>query len=323
MSFFGSRNEELIYLNNEARSYAEKLGLVYTWIPMQPFDKELAIKAMKEADAAIIDVDPFDESIFREIAATTKLLVRFGVGYDAVDMQAASRHRIAVARTPGANRSGVAELALTLALTVKRKVVNHQLKLNEGKWQKYMGSELSGSTVGIVGFGAVGQKLAEYVAGFDCRLLAYDPYPDKKQAETLNVEFTSLELLFESSDVISLHLPYNRTTDKVVDQGMIGRMKKSAVIVNTSRGGVVDEEALFDALKNRRIGGAGLDVFTIEPINPDHPMIGLDNVVLTPHIASFTHESLWSTYKMALDTAADFFNGKTCSNIINKDFMDE
>jgi D-3-phosphoglycerate dehydrogenase len=323
VSFFGSQNEEIVRLNDEARSYAENLGLAYTWVPMQPFDKELAIKEMKTADAAIIDVDPFDESIFREIAARTKLLIRFGVGYDAVDLEAASRHGIAVARTPGANSSGVAELALTLALAVKRRVVNHQIMLVEGKWQKHMGSELSGAIVGIVGFGAVGQKLAKYLAGFDCRLLAYDPYPDEQQAETLNVQFTSLEALFESSDLISLHLPYNRTTDKIVNRGMIGRMKNSAVIVNTSRGGVVDEEALFDALNNKRIGGAGLDVFTVEPIGPDHPIVGLDNVVLTPHIASFTHESLWGTYKMALDTAADFFNGKTCSNIINKDFIDE
>ena len=320
VSLFGSENAENMQLNEEARSYAENLGLAYSWVPLQPFDKELAIKALKTADAGIIDVDPFGESIFREIASRTKLLVRFGVGYDAVDLKAASRHGIAVAITPGANSSGVAELALTLALAVKRRVVNHHGFLNQGVWQKQMGSELSGATVGIVGFGAVGRTLAKYLAGFDCTLLAHDPHPDEQQAKALNVQFTSLEVLFESSDFISLHLPHNRSTDKIINREMIGRMKDSAVIVNTSRGGVVDDQALFDALEGRRIAGAGLDVFTAEPIAPDHPLVGLDNVVLTPHIASYTHKSLWGIYKMALDTAADFFDGKPCPNILNRDF---
>jgi D-3-phosphoglycerate dehydrogenase / 2-oxoglutarate reductase len=320
VSLVGSRNSDFVPLNERASLYAATIGLEYIWLPMQPLDWKVAIEALRDADAAIIDMEPYNESVFREIGSKARILVRFGVGYDAVDLEAATRHGIAIARTTGANASGVAEMALTLILALKRHLLAHHASLGEGRWRKQMGAEISGSTVGIVGFGEVGRKLARNLAGFECTILAHDPYPDRQAAERLGVQLTTLEALFESSDAISLHLAYNTSTHHIVNTELISRMKPTAVIVNTSRGGVIDDQALYDALKSGRIAGAGLDVYAAEPATLENPLLGLENVIHTPHVASFTHRSFWCTYEMALRTIADFFAGKPCGNILNKDY---
>lgn len=251
-----------------------------------------------------------------------KLLVRFGVGYDKVDLKAASANGIAIARTTGANTTAVAEMALTMMLSARRRINTYQARAKAGEWVKDIGNEIIGGTVGIIGYGCIGQRLARLLGGFECRILAYDPFPKKEIMEADGVELVTLEELFRQSDAISIHVPYTEQTHHMVNKETLAMMKPTAVIVNTARGNIIDEDALYEALKTGRIGGAGLDVFAKEPLPVDCPLLTLENAIITPHVSSQTVESLWNIYKMAIDISADFFAGKDSTHILNRDYAD-
>lgn len=162
VSFFGEQTEVFCDLNRRTEEYAKSLGLEYRWVPQSPFSEEEVIKELQNADAGIIDIEPYGESIFSQVKDSTKLLVRFGVGYDKVDLKAASANGMAVARTTGANTTAVAEMALTMLLSARRKINTYQARAKAGEWVKDIGNELIGSTVGIIGYGSIGQRLAKY-----------------------------------------------------------------------------------------------------------------------------------------------------------------
>lgn len=319
VSFFGKENDAFVLLNQRAKEYALKKNLDYEWVVQDPFDEASVIQSLQNADAGIIDVEPYGESIFSQIDQRTRILVRFGVGYDKVDLQAASVHDIAIARTTGANTNAVAEMALTLMLTAKRMIRENDTFVREDRWEKVVVHEIIGSTVGIVGFGAIGKRLARLLKGFDCSILVYDPYPDTDAMEEIGAKLVSLEELFKRSDAISIHVPLCSETQNLIGQRLLESMKPSAVIVNTSRGGIVDEEALCKVLNNKTIAGAGFDVFAKEPLPADSPLRTVGNLVLTPHVSSQTYESLWNIYKMAIDIIADYFEGKGSRHILNAD----
>lgn len=320
VSFFGDRSDIFEKLNAQAKEYALELGLHYEWVPQNPFNMEEVIRCLKTADAGIIDIQPYDEEVFRQIDSSTRILVRFGVGYDKVDLSAASRHGIAVARTTGANTLGVAEMALTLLLAARRELKSAQQQVDTGNWSKNVVSETVGATVGIMGFGAIGRALTELLSGFGCRVLAYDPYPNLELAKAMNVTMVSLEKLFRESDAISIHVPYGPSTHHMVDKQLLSLMKPTAVLVNTARGGIVDEDGLYEVLAARSIRGAAFDVFEQEPLPVSSPLIGLDNMILSSHLSSQTEESLWRIYKLAIDITADFFAGKGSVHILNPDY---
>lgn len=322
VSFFGDRSEIFEELNCKAEEYARSLGLEYRWAPQLPFSEESVIKELQEADAGIIDIEPYGESIFSQIKDKAKLLVRFGVGYDKVDLKAASANGIAVARTTGANTTAVAEMALTMMLSCRRRINKYQARAKAGEWVKDIGNEIIGSTVGIIGYGCIGQRLARLLKGFDCKILAYDPFPKKEVMEADGVELAALEELFRQSDAISIHVPYTGQTHHMVNKETLALMKPTAVIVNTSRGNIIDEDALYEALRSGQIRGAGVDVFAKEPLPVDCPLLTLENAVITPHVSSQTVESLWNIYKMAIDISADFFAGKGSPHILNQDYAD-
>jgi D-3-phosphoglycerate dehydrogenase len=321
VSFFGDRSEIFNELNNKAKQYAAAREIDYSWLPQVPYLREDVIESLRQADAGIIDVEPYAEEIFKEIYNRTRLLVRFGVGYDKVDLAAASRYGIAIARTTGANTLGVAEMALTLILATRRKLKINQRCIDSGSWVKNVANETVQSTVGIVGFGNIGQALAGLLKGFNCKLIAYDPFVNPNRLEAQGVTAVTLKELFAVSDVISLHLPYSQETHHLVDSQILSLMKPSAVIVNTARGKIIDEQALYEALVNKKIGGAGLDVFEQEPLPLNSPLLKLDNITLTPHVSSQTVESLWRIYQMAIDIATDFFGGKGSPHILNPDYL--
>ena len=320
VSFFGESSVIFNNLNDKACEYAAERDIEYQWAPQVPYDQRNVINLLREADAGIIDIEPYGEDVFKEIYNRTRLLVRFGVGYDKVDLKSASRYGIAVARTTGANTLGVAEMALSLILAARRRIKVNQKCVDTGKWVKNVANETIQSTVGILGFGSIGPALADLLRGFDCRIVAYDPFPKKELMREKGVELVELEELFEISDVVSLHLPYNTETHHLVNLPMLSRMKSSAVIVNTSRGNIIDEQALYEVLAAGKIAGAALDVFAQEPLPLDSPLLKLDNIILTPHVSSQTVESLWRIYAMAIDITADFFKGKDSPHILNPDF---
>lgn len=320
VSFFGERSDIFRQLNNEAGDYANSLGFSYRWAPQTPFNRDEVVALLRESDAGIIDVEPYGEDIFKEISDRTKLLVRFGVGYENVNLAAATKYGIAIARTTGANTLGVAEMALSLILASRRKIRANQNCVISGKWKKNVANETIGSTVGIVGFGAIGQALTDLLKGFNCTIIAYDPFPKVELMRKKGVELVSLETLFRSADVISVHVPYSKETHHLVNSRLLALMKPTSVIVNTSRGNIVDEDDLYDVLATNKIAGAGLDVFAKEPLPLNSPLLKLDNIVVTPHVSSQTVESLWRVYKMAIDIAADFFSGKDSPHILNPDY---
>lgn len=310
LSLFASHSPLYDQLNDQAAAYAAEKGFAYKWVPQNPYNKEEVISLLKQCDVGLIDVEPYDASIFSKIYDRCKLLVRFGVGYDKVNLPDATRYGICVARTAGANAPGVAEMAFTMILALRRQLEINRRVVESGVWVRHVAVEMVSKTVGIVGFGAIGQILAKLCSGFDCQVLAYDAYPNREKMQELGVTYCPLEELVQRSDAISIHVPYCPETHHMFDKRMLGLMKPDAVLVCTARGNLVDEDALYDALIHNRIGGAGLDVFAAEPLPVTSRLIGLDNVILTPHVASQTVGSLWATYKKAIDIAADFFAGK-------------
>ena len=322
VSFFGDKTEIFCQLNQRAEEYAGSLGMEYRWAPQLPFSEAAVIEELKNADAGIIDIEPYGESIFSKVRDSSRLLVRFGVGFDKVDLKAASRNGIAIARTTGANTTGVAEMALTLMLACRRRINQYQARTKSGTWVKDIGNELIGGTVGIIGYGNIGRRLARLLKGFDCRILAYDPFPRKETMEMDGVELAGLEEVLRQSDAVSIHVPYTEETHHMINKETLAVMKPAAVIVNTARGNIIDEEALYEALKSGRIAGAGVDGFAKEPLPVDSPLLTLENAVLTPHVSSQTVESLWNIYKMAIDISADFFAGKGSPHILNPDYAE-
>lgn len=322
VSFFGDKTEVFCCLNRKAEEYAASLGIEYRWAPQLPFSEENVIRELQNADAGIIDIEPYGESVFSQVKDSTKLMVRFGVGFDKVDLKAASRNGIAIARTTGANTTAVAEMALTLMLTCRRRMNLYQARTKAGKWVKDIGNELIGSTVGIIGYGNIGRRLAKLLKGFDCRILAYDPFPNEEAAKADGVELVALEDILTQSDAISIHVPYTKETHHMINRETLTLMKPTAVIVNTARGNIIDEDALYQALKSGQIAGAGVDVFAAEPLSVESPLLTLENAVLTPHVSSQTMESLWNIYKMAIDISANFFAGKGSPHILNPDYIE-
>ena len=322
VSFFGDKTEVFCCLNRKAEEYAASLGIEYRWAPQLPFSEENVIRELQNADAGIIDIEPYGESVFSQVKDSTKLMVRFGVGFDKVDLKAASRNGIAIARTTGANTTAVAEMALTLMLTCRRRMNLYQARTRAGEWVKDIGNELIGSTVGIIGYGNIGRRLAKLLKGFDCRILAYDPFPNEEAAKADGVELVALEEILTQSDAISIHVPYTKETHHMINRETLTLMKPTAVIVNTARGNIIDEDALYQALKSGQIAGAGVDVFAAEPLSVESPLLTLENAVLTPHVSSQTVESLWNIYKMAIDISADFFAGKGSPHILNPDYIE-
>ncbi|MDR2021357.1 MAG: hypothetical protein LBQ14_11400 [Treponema sp.] len=323
VSFFGERTAIFEQLNRQAEEYAGKAGFAYKWIPLNPFSPEEAVRHLSTADIGIIDIEPYGEAIFSRIFHSCKLLIRFGVGYDKVDLSSASKYGIAVARTTGANTLGVAEMAFSLIMAARRKLKYFDHAVGQKNWGKVIVHETIQSTIGVVGFGAIGRALIKLFRGWDCDIITYDPNPDKKALEELGVRLVSLEELFKIADAISLHLPYTPDTHHLIGEKLLYSMKPGAVIVNTSRGNIIVEDVLARAVREGRICGAGMDVFAEEPLPADSPLTGLDNLTLTPHVSSQTAESLWRIYQMAVDIASSFEAGKNSPHILNPDYKNK
>lgn len=235
-------------------------------------------------------------------AKKLKLLHKWGVGYDNLDIVTAKELGIKVARTTGSNAVPVAEFALGLTLSALRFLSHGHAELKKGHWitghipgDTFM---LSGKTVGIVGFGAIGKNVAKLLKGFGCTILynKRQPLPAEEEA-ALGVRHATMPELLERSDVVSLHCPMTPETANLIDAAAFKAMKKTAVLINVARGGVVDEVALAEALRAREIAGAAMDVFSVEPLPPDSELLTLDNLVVTPHLAAMASDNFAPTVK--------------------------
>src|SRR6266540_7079739 len=223
-------------------------------------------------DAVLASMDKFTAAVLgSKQAASLKIISRWGVGYDAIDVPAATQHGVVIAYTPGLLNNAVADYAMALLFALARRVHEGHLTMREGKWISGWGHDIGGKTLGIVGCGRIGQAVAKRASGFDLRLLGHDvaPHPDAKK---LGIEFVSLDQLLAESDFISLHCALTPETRGLIGEAQLRKMKPSAYIVNTARGAVMDEAALLRALEEKWIAGAALAAFVVEPLPADHPL---------------------------------------------------
>lgn len=244
-----------------------------------------------------------------------KVISRYGAGVDRVDLNAAKAKGIKVTNTPGTNSVAVCELAFGLILSLARSVPQLNSAVKNGEWLRNNGIELKGKTLGIVGFGAIGKNLALRAKAFGMDVIAFDPYLDKTFANEHGIKENTLEGLISSSDFISLHVPLNEQTKHMIGKEQFERMKDGAYIINTARGGLVDEAAAAEAIRQGKLGGIGLDAYEVEPVT-DSPLIGLENVVMTPHTGAHTNEAIGAMGMMAVDNLIAVLDGKDCDYVI-------
>lgn len=262
-------------------------------------NREQMKNAIQDCDGIIVGVDPLDADI---IAAAPKLraIAKYGVGVDNIDIEAAAQRQIKVSRTVGANSEAVADYAFALMSALARKIIFIDKKCRSRDWSKVSTLDINNKTIGIIGFGAIGKNVARRCSGFGMRILAHDVCWNNEAAEKLGVIKAEPETIYRESDFISLHLPLIPETHKMIGKKELAMMKPTAVLVNTARGGLIDEEALLQALKERLIYGAGIDVFENEPpINP--AWYELDNVILGSHCAASTLGASTNMGRMATE----------------------
>jgi D-3-phosphoglycerate dehydrogenase len=247
--------------------------------------------------------------------AQLRLISVWGTGTDHIDLDACAARGVTVANTPGVNANAVAEHTMALMLAVTRRIPSFDAAVRAGQWPRGMLVQLEGKTLGIIGLGAVGRRVATLAAPFGMRLLASTNGDDAGRAAAVGAQHAPLETLLRESDVVSLHLRLSDDTTGVLSRERLALMKPSAFLINTARGGLVDRAALVDALRDGRIAGAGLDVFHDEPLRNDDPLLSLSNVVLTPHNAGMTHEVIDVGLRRAVENVASYLRG-TAVNVV-------
>ncbi len=268
-------------------------------------------------DAVYSSVDRYTAAVLASAEASRlKLISRWGVGYDSIDVAAATREGIVIAYTPGLLNEAVADYAMALLFAVARRVHEGHVSMRAGKWAPTWGHDIAGKTLGLVGCGRIGQAVAKRAAGFGMRLLAFDPIPNA-DAASLGIEFVPLDALLAESDFVSLHAALTPETRGLMGEAQFRKMKRSAYLVNTARGAVVDETALVQALTEGWIAGAAIDAFITEPLPADHPLIQVPNLLLTPHQASFGFDTGSRVSEAAAQAIVDCQAGRRPRWVVN------
>ncbi|MDR2185322.1 MAG: phosphoglycerate dehydrogenase [Treponema sp.] len=295
----------------QLRRFAAERGSEILYNPCgRPLSEDELIPLLKDAEGCIAGLDFITKKAI-DAAVSLRVISRYGAGVDRVDLAAAKARNIAVCNTPGANAQAVADLAFALILAAARRIPALDRKTREGQWPRSTGIELYGKRIGILGLGAVGKGVAKRAQGFSMEVLAYDPYINARYAEENHIIVSGFDALIAGSDVISLHLPLTEETRYIINAGVMSRMKRGAIIINTARGGLIDEDAAYGLLKSGHLGGLGLDAYEKEPPGQS-PLFELENVVVTPHTASHTAEATANMAAMSVQNLIDVLSGKEC-----------
>jgi phosphoglycerate dehydrogenase-like enzyme len=278
-----------------------------------PNSEDRLIDRVRDADIVITirSTSRFTEELFQSCPGV-RLVSLWGTGTDNVDLIAAQRYGVTITNTPGVSATSIAEHALALMLAVARRIPGQNRAVRSGSWPRGTSMELYGKTLGIIGLGAIGRRFAQLGQAIGMRVIAWTMHPNPE----LGFKLVEFEQLLRTSDVISLHLRLSPETRGMIGAHEFGLMKSTAILVNTARGAIVDEEALVEALSMERIYGAGLDVFAHEPLPAGHSLSKLPNVVLTPHSAGITQEALESGLLLAVRNVISFLAGTTENAVI-------
>lgn len=256
-----------------------------------------------DASVIIAGVEPYDSALLGELKKL-ECIVRCGVGVDAIDMVAAGEKKITVLNTPDVPTIAVAELALAMYFSLSRNLRVQANSMGQKKWERLEAHLLSGKTIGIIGFGRIGRTIAEFCKPFGVTILACDPFGTKESVSAFGVELVVKDELLHRADIISIHASRSATDALIIDRDDYAKMKKGALLVNLSRGGMIDEIGLAEALQSKQLAGAGLDVFKDEPYRG--PLCDLENVILTPHSATMTIETRVAMEAECVDKALRF-----------------
>lgn len=278
------------------------------------------LDAVKDADIIITEFCPITKKVI-DSCKNLKIIGVLRAGYENVNISYASSKNILVYNTPGRNADAVADFTIGLIISESRNIARGHLGLKNGEWiREYPNSgyipDLPGKNVGIIGLGEIGQKVAKRLTGFDVNLLGHDPFVTNPP---YGIKMVSLEELMSESDFVTIHVRATKETENMVNMDLISKMKPTSYFINTSRSSVADEKAIYEALKNKRIAGAALDVFDVEPPGKDYPLVGLDNVTITPHMAGGSNDAFLNSPKKLASEIIKLWDGEKSRFIINKD----
>ncbi|MCS7234019.1 MAG: phosphoglycerate dehydrogenase [Synergistetes bacterium] len=282
-------------------------------------EKELP-SALKDADALIVGTP----KVTREMLSSSRvrIIAKHGVGVDNIDLKAATELGIPVTVTQGANSESVAELTIAFIFALARGLIKCHLNLFQKKeWSGVVGVEVRGKTLGLLGFGAIAKEVNKRALCLGMRTITYDPYISEEEVARMGAKMVSFEDLLKESDFLSLHVPLTDETRGIIGEREIRSMKRSAFLINTARGGIVDENALAKALKEGWISGAALDVFEEEPPSPESPLFSCENLITTPHVGAHSIEAVYRMNMMSAQSVVDFFNGRPLQYVVNKEVL--
>jgi len=280
----------------------------------KPLSEDELIPLLSDCEGYIAGLDFITGKVI-ENTPRLKVISRYGAGVDRVDLKAAKDKGIIVCNTPGVNANAVADLTFALLLSIARRIPFLDRKTREGQWPRSTGFELYGKTIGILGLGAIGKGVAKRASGFSMKVMTYDPHINLEYTKANNITAASFKEVVKEADFISLHLPLTDETRNIINADTMKAMKKSAVIINTARGGLIDENAAYELLVSGHLGGLGLDAFEAEPPGAS-PLFTLDNVVVTPHTGAHTTEATDAMADISVKNLIDVLSGRDCPNIV-------
>ena len=306
------------------RHVAEELHQIANVVSTEDDREETIVRHLSDADLLVVCYAKVTRKII-EAAQASKGILMWGVGVDNIDIDAATEYKIPVANCPNYGTNTVADFAFGLMLTLARKVIYLDRQMREKDWLwpdfQYAGTDVFGKTIGLVGCGRTGKAMARRCRGFDLKILGSDPYVSHQSEGVEAIEFVELDELLSRSDFISIHCCLTPETKNLIDRKSFAKMKPSAFLLNVARGEVVDEVALIEALKSDRIAGAGLDVFSQEPLPPNHPLLQMENVILAPHFAYYTREADIRLDREALQVICDLLENRRPGSLLNPEIL--
>jgi len=304
---------------------------VEVWDRYQPPPYEVILNKAREVDAMVtLLTDRIDCNLLQQ-AKRLRIIAQYAVGYDNIDVECATRLGIYITNTPGVLTEATAELTWALILALARRIVEADHFVRWGEWYRLktgwhplmlLGVELKGKTLGVIGLGRIGSRVAEIaVKGFGMRVIYYDIVRREDLEKALGIEYRDLDQLLQEADIVTIHVPLTKETYHMINEERLKKMKRSALLINTARGAVIDTEALVKALREGWIAGAALDVFEQEPIDPNHPLMAFKNVVLVPHIGSATYEARHAMAELVAENLIAFYEGREPPTLVNKEVL--
>lgn len=292
------------------------------WEDEVPPPRDVLMKEIAEVDGLLcLLTDRIDAEVM-DAGKKLRVISNYAVGYDNIDIPAATARKLIVGNTPGVLTETTADLAFTLLMASARRIVEGDKYTRAGKWRAwgptlFLGYDIHHATLGLVGLGRIGSEMAKRAKGFDMKVLYYDAFRREDLEQSLGVQYVDLDTLLRESDFVSLHTPLTEQTRHLIGARELGMMKPTAILINSSRGPVIDQKALYEALRDRKIAHAGLDVFEVEPIAHDDPLLSLDNVTVVPHIASASHATRSKMAVMAATNLLAGLRGELPPNCVN------